>query len=95
MVGPGICPVNAMWGWRYMSIHLYGELPDVVFSCSVNKVRQAFQQIAAAQLGGVLKVQTHWGLVQLRMQKRVTFLVGPYQRLYIRDHEHPLWNWWT
>ena len=63
VVGRGVCPVRAVWGWRQMCIRQYGGLPESVFSYSNDAVRQAFQRTAAAQLGGVPK---DYGLQSLR-----------------------------
>jgi hypothetical protein len=62
-LGAGICPVSALWGWRSMAQRLYGNLPEAVFTFSVDGVRQAFQQTASTQLGGVPK---DYGLHSLR-----------------------------
>jgi hypothetical protein len=63
VIGTGVCPVSALWGWHSMCIRMYGALPASVFSLSVDAVRQAFQQTAASQLGGVPR---DYGLHSLR-----------------------------
>ena len=48
----GICPVRAMWAWQQMTSFKYGGISEQAFSFSVDSVRQAFQSVMAATLGG-------------------------------------------
>lgn len=59
----GVCPVHAMWSWALMSRRLLGDLPESVFSMSVDGVRKAFQEVAAVAIGGVPR---SYGLHSLR-----------------------------
>jgi integrase len=63
ITGPGICPVKAMWSWQQSTLRSYGYLGEAVFSFQVDAVRKAFQQVAAASLGGLPQ---QFGLHSLR-----------------------------
>jgi hypothetical protein len=52
---PGMCPVNALWGWYQMCMRESGQAVGAVFRFSIDWVRKMFQHVAAATIGGVPK----------------------------------------
>jgi hypothetical protein len=63
MTTPGVCPVNALWGWYEMCKRESGQAVGAAFSLSIDWVRKMFQEVAATAMGGVPK---DYGLHSLR-----------------------------
>lgn len=63
LASPGVCPVNALWGWYHMCIRSYGSATGAVFCFNIDWVRKYFQEVAATALGGVPR---DFGLHSLR-----------------------------
>lgn len=63
VLGKKICPIQALWSWRSACMAMYGGLHEQVFELTVDGVRQAFQVVATAALGGS---NADYGLHSLR-----------------------------